>query len=37
MNLPAPRGHKVEKTGSGGGSIVTGRLESEAQRTGVRF
>lgn len=34
---PAPRGHKVEKEGSGGGSIVVERLESKAREEGVRF
>lgn len=34
---PAPRGHKVEKEGSGGGSIVIERLETKAQAEGVRF
>lgn len=34
---PAPRGHKVEKTGSEGGSIVMAKLTEKAQQLGVRF
>lgn len=34
---PAPRGHKVEKEGSGGGSIVIERLETRARERGVQF
>ena len=34
---PAPRGHKVEKEGSGGGSIVIERLEKRALDAGVQF
>lgn len=34
---PAPRGHKVEKTGSEGGGLVMQRLTAQAQSCGVRF
>lgn len=34
---PAPRGHKVEKEGSGGGSIIVAQLERRAEERGIRF
>ncbi|CAH0992079.1 Fumarate reductase flavoprotein subunit [Sinobacterium norvegicum] len=34
---PAPRGHKVEKTGSEGGGLVMKHLTAKAQSSGVRF
>ena len=34
---PAPRGHKVEKTGSEGGGLVMNKLTERARALGVRF
>jgi succinate dehydrogenase/fumarate reductase flavoprotein subunit len=34
---PAPRGHKVEKTGSEGGGLVMKKLTERAETLGVRF
>ncbi len=34
---PAPRGHKVEKVGSEGGSLVMKHLTAKAESLGVRF
>lgn len=34
---PAPRGHKVEKTGSEGGGLVMKKLTAQAEKNGVRF
>lgn len=34
---PAPRGHKVEHVGSGGGAIVMQRLGESATKAGVQF